>query len=95
MNFFEGRGNRQSIWILNAPWVICQMSMVEAHGVAVTVDGYVNEMPELFHVSRRGSLSMQSTTGNARWFLMMSLVLLGVVCCILCRVRESENPRHI
>lgn len=48
MNFFEGRGNRQSIWILNASWVIRQMGMVEAHSVAVAVNEYVNEMPECF-----------------------------------------------
>lgn len=51
--------------------------------MVLAVNGYVNEMPKLFYVSRRSHLSMPSPAGDVCWFLMLSLVLLGVVRCIL------------
>lgn len=58
--------------------------------MAAVVNGCVSEMPT--YAGRTRHLSMQSTAGDICWVLMVSLVLTGVVCCILCRVREPENP---
>lgn len=50
--------------------------------MAAVVNGCVSEIPT--YAGRGRHLSMQSTAGDICWVLMVSLVLTGVVCCLLC-----------